>query len=102
MRSPPCRRLRWWQRAAAATSPRGLLPLPGAEHQRQRRDPAVHEAVLGHAHHIERVLQRAGYFKTGLRKIEAARTVAAHMEPSRNTSPSFGALRASLANMVQP
>lgn len=38
---------------------------------------------------FERVLRNAGYFETGLRKIEAARAVATHMDPSRNTSPSF-------------
>lgn len=38
---------------------------------------------------LERVLKRAGYFKTGLRKIEAARAVAAHLEPTRNRSRSF-------------
>lgn len=42
---------------------------------------------------FERVLKAAGYFKTGLRKIEAARAVAEHMDPLRNTSPSFRALR---------
>jgi hypothetical protein len=50
---------------------------------------------------FERVLKSAGYFKTGLRKIEAARAVAAHMDPARNVSPSFGALRSALAGMVQ-
>lgn len=50
---------------------------------------------------FERVLQAAGYFKTGLRKIEAARAVAQHMDPHRNTSPSFGALRDALLGMVQ-
>jgi hypothetical protein len=49
---------------------------------------------------FERILKRAGYFKTGLRKIEAARAVADHMEPSRNTSPSFRAFRDALTNMV--
>ncbi len=49
---------------------------------------------------FERVMKAGGYFKTGLRKIEAARAVAAHMEPSRNTSPSFCALRDALAEMV--
>ena len=43
-----------------------------------------------------RVLQQAGYFKAGLRKIEAARAIAEHMIPSRNTSPSFCALRDAL------
>lgn len=49
---------------------------------------------------FERVMQDAGYFKTGLRKIEAARNVASHMDPSRNTSPSFQALRTALLEMV--
>lgn len=38
-------------------------------------------------------MKKAGYFETGLRKIECARTIAQHMEPARNTSPSFQALR---------
>jgi hypothetical protein len=46
-----------------------------------------------------RVLQHVGYFTTGLRKIEAARAVAEHMVPSRNTSPSFRALRDVLDEM---
>jgi hypothetical protein len=45
---------------------------------------------------FERELQRAGYFAGGLRKIEAARAIAAHMVPSRNRSPSFCALRDAL------
>jgi hypothetical protein len=49
---------------------------------------------------FERVLKAAGYYKTGLRKIETARTVAAFMDPIRNTSPSFQALRVALAEMV--
>ena len=49
---------------------------------------------------FERVMKGGGYFKTGLRKIEAARSVAEHMDPSRNSSPSFCALRDTLAAMV--
>ncbi|MEW5738160.1 MAG: DUF4276 family protein [Myxococcota bacterium] len=45
---------------------------------------------------FERVLQEFGYFPTGLRKVEVAQAVAAHMEPARNTSPSFRALRSAL------
>jgi hypothetical protein len=48
---------------------------------------------------FERVLQQAGYFDGGLRKIEAARTIAAHMDPDRNRSPSFRALRNALRDM---
>ena len=38
---------------------------------------------------FERVLQRGGYFKTGLGKAEAARAIAGYMKPARNTSHSF-------------
>lgn len=46
-----------------------------------------------------RVLQQVGYFTTGLRKIEVARAIAEHMVPSRNSSPSFCALRDALDDM---
>jgi len=49
---------------------------------------------------FERVLQAAGYFAGGLRKIEAARAVAEHMDPSRNRSPSFAALRDALSELA--
>lgn len=38
---------------------------------------------------FEQVLQRYGHFRGGLRKIEAARAVARHIDVNRNTSPSF-------------
>lgn len=38
---------------------------------------------------FERILQKAGYFQNGLCKIEAAQTIAAKMNPARNTSKSF-------------
>lgn len=49
---------------------------------------------------FERVLQDAGYFRTGLRKIEAARTIAIHMEPSRNGSESFRMMRDALIQLA--
>lgn len=52
---------------------------------------------------FERVLQAAGYFRTGgLRKIEAARAIAEHMVFARNTSPSFRALCQALGEMASP
>ena len=49
---------------------------------------------------LERVLKKAGYFSTGLRKVELARSVAVHMNPPNNTSRSFqifaGAVTATL------
>ncbi|MCK6564970.1 MAG: DUF4276 family protein, partial [Dehalococcoidia bacterium] len=50
---------------------------------------------------FERVLKKAGYFQTGLRKIEAARAVATHMDPERNASPSFRTLRSALLEITQ-
>jgi len=49
---------------------------------------------------FERVLQRAGYHKTGLRKIEAAREIAERMNPANNSSKSFQQLRATLSEVV--
>ncbi|OHC83656.1 MAG: hypothetical protein A3G73_11265 [Rhodospirillales bacterium RIFCSPLOWO2_12_FULL_67_15] len=51
---------------------------------------------------FERILQQAGYFKGGLRKIEAARTIAKHMAPDRNESRSFQAFRAAIMEMAAP
>jgi len=49
---------------------------------------------------LERVLIRAGYFKTGLRKIEAARSIAQHMDPAINRSRSFQVFRDVLVEMT--
>jgi hypothetical protein len=51
---------------------------------------------------FERILKKFGYFRGGLRKIEAARAVARHMNPSRNTSRSFQIFRDALAEMTLP
>ena len=42
---------------------------------------------------LERVLQQAGYFRGRLRKVEAARRIAKHIDPNRNASPSFRVFR---------
>ncbi len=42
---------------------------------------------------FERILKRAGYYPTGLRKIEAARAVARHFDPWCNRSNSFTRFR---------
>jgi len=65
--------------------------------QRRRfRDP---DAVRGTWEALERVLQDAGHFRSGLRKIEAAGHIAAHMEPSRNRSRSFRCFVEGLASL---
>lgn len=56
------------------------------------------DAILGGTWEaLERVLQKAGYFAGGLPKIAVARELALHMEPSRNTSASFGQFVSGLA-----
>jgi len=49
---------------------------------------------------FERILQRSGYFRGGLRKIEAARAIAPHLDPGRSSSPSFRAFRDALRAML--
>lgn len=62
------------------------------------RDP---DAVAGGTWEaFERVLQKAGYFRNGLRKIEAARAIAEHMFPDRNRSTSFRLLNDTMREMA--
>jgi hypothetical protein len=50
---------------------------------------------------LERELKKAGYFRGGLRKIEAAKNISAYMEPDRNSSRSFQIFRDGLKEMVR-
>jgi hypothetical protein len=50
---------------------------------------------------MERILQRAGYYPTGMPKVELAANVAAHMLPDRNRSGSFRAFRDGLRQLVR-
>jgi hypothetical protein len=62
------------------------------------RDP---DAIAGGTWEaFERILRSAGYFRTGLRKIEAARAVAKHWQPHANRSRSFRALSHVLQEMT--
>ena len=55
------------------------------------RDP---DAIAGGTWEaFERILMRAGYFSTGLRKIEAARSIARHVDPWASKSNSFAQFR---------
>ncbi|MCC6522370.1 MAG: DUF4276 family protein [Polyangiaceae bacterium] len=83
-----------WE-AVRAAYPRVARTLPAKE---GFRDPD--SIAGGTCEALERVLQRAGYFRTGLRKLEVARAIAAHMVPDRNTSRSFQVFRAALAEMA--
>ena len=60
------------------------------------------DAVMGGTWEaFERVLQRAGHFKGGLRKIEAARMLGKVMDPARNRSRSFSAFRNAVIEAVR-
>jgi len=80
----------------------GAFPkVPSSAHNQARyRDP---DAIRGGTWEaFERVLKHAGYFKGGLRKLEAARAIAPLMDPARNTSRSFQALRQALEDLKNP
>ena len=64
---------------------------PPSSRKKPYRDP---DAILGGTWEaLERVLQAAGYFSSGIRKIEIAQAIAPHMDPKRNTSRSFCCFR---------
>ncbi len=70
----------------------------GLANNRRFRDP---DAVSGGTWEtLERVLQRAGYFKGGLEKVRAAREISMHMNPDRNRSKSFQVFRQGLLDLV--
>jgi hypothetical protein len=50
---------------------------------------------------FERVLQKAGYFESGLSKTEAARSLGQRVDAMRNRSHSFGVFRDALLEAVQ-
>jgi hypothetical protein len=67
-------------------------------HGARYRDP---DAIAGGTWEaFERVLRQSGYFRGGLRKVEAARTIAPHIDPARNTSRSFQVLRDALVELA--
>lgn len=72
--------------------------LPAAfESKRPYRTPDLIQGGTWEA--LQRLLQKAGYFESGLRKLELAREVSRRMEPERNTSPSFRVFRAALEQL---
>lgn len=83
-----------WE-AVRAAYPRVAATIPNSA---KYRDPDAIKGGTWEA--FERVLQRIEYFDSGLRKIEAARAIASHMDPERNRSRSFQVLRAALLEMV--
>jgi hypothetical protein len=83
--------------AVRAAYPRARATIP---QQSRYRNP---DAIAGGTWEaFERELKKAGYFKTGLLKLEAARTIGRHVDPQRNRSKSFQALWEALAEAVGP
>lgn len=83
-----------WE-AVRAAYPRASATIPL---QVKYRNPD--EIAGGTWEAFERVLKKAGYYSGGLRKVEAARAVAVHMQPPRNSSPSFCTFRDALLEMA--
>lgn len=50
---------------------------------------------------LERELKKAGYFRGGLCKIEAAKSISMHMDPDHNISKSFQIFREGLQEMLK-
>jgi hypothetical protein len=67
---------------------------PTVPNQAKYRNPDAIKGGTWEA--FERILQRGGYFKNGLRKVEVARTIAAHINPNCNRSDSFVKFRNAL------
>lgn len=71
---------------------------PNVPQKKGFRDPDYIKGGTWEA--LERHLRKAGYFKTGLRKIEAARSITEHMRPEQNRSNSFRLFRDALNEMI--
>ena len=69
----------------------------GLDRRKNYRNP---DAIQSAWEALERVLKRAGYYLSGLPKVETARRISAYMDPWRNTSKSFRAFRDALQEMV--
>ena len=76
---------------------RRAYPRASARIPRQARYRQPDSIRGGTWEQFERVMQRFGYFRTGLRKTEAARAIGAHVEPARSTSRSFKHLTEAIA-----
>ncbi len=63
------------------------------------RDP---DAITGGTWEaLERVLKNAGYFQSGLRKIETAKMISHYMDPEKNRSKSFQIFNDGLKEMIR-
>ena len=85
-----------WE-AVTAAYPRVSITIP---HKARYRNP---DAIMGGTWEaFERVMKRSGYFRQGLRKVEAARAIAKFSNPQRNTSHSFSVFRDAVTEATAP
>ncbi len=81
--------------AVCAACPRVSANVPG---RAARQGP---DAIRGGTWEaFERVLQRHGYFKQGLAKVQAATDIGQHIDPARNQSPGFTVFRDAIGEAV--
>lgn len=79
---------------------RAAYPDVRANIPRQARYRLPDAIAGGTWENFERILKRSGYFTSGLRKIEAARTISAHLDREANRSQSFQALRTAILEIA--
>ncbi len=65
-------------------------------HKAKCRNP---DSILNAWEELERILKKHGYFASGLRKIEAARSICQHMDPKRYRSRTFQVFRETLCSL---
>lgn len=83
-----------WE-AVRAAYPRVPVTVP---HRQRYRDP---DAITGGTWEaFEAVMQRCGYFRSGLTKIDAARRIGTHVDGNRCRSKSFQVLRDTLVDVM--
>ena len=71
---------------------------PTVPNRARYRDP---DGVRDTWEAFERILKRHGYFPTGLRKTEAARAIAEHVDPAANRSRSFSVFHRTIREAVR-
>ena len=70
---------------------------PRIPNRARYRDP---DGIANTWEAFERILQRHGYFTNGLRKTEAARAIAGHVDPADNRSRSFSVFHRTLMEVT--
>ena len=83
-----------WQ-AVRGAFPKVSMTVPN---KASYRDPDAIKGGTWEA--FERILQKHGYFRNGLRKVEAARAIGAHLDPQSRRSRSFSIFHEAIAEAI--